>query len=93
MRFKADPRSSATFNVVTRLETRGIHRANHSKFRHLVWSAYVHLPADSVQDLTRHKLILLPAQRNCLVGLGLGDAPGTRTPNLVIKSHLLCQLS
>ena len=22
-----------------------------------------------------------------------GDAPGTRTPNLVIKSHLLCQLS
>ena len=23
----------------------------------------------------------------------IGDAPGTRTPNLVIKSHLLCQLS
>ena len=22
-----------------------------------------------------------------------GDPPGTRTPNLVIKSHLLCQLS
>ena len=21
-----------------------------------------------------------------------GDAPGTRTPNLVIKSHLLCQI-
>ena len=23
----------------------------------------------------------------------IGDGPGTRTPNLVIKSHLLCQLS
>ena len=28
-----------------------------------------------------------------LVESGDGDAPGTRTPNLVIKSHLLCQLS
>ena len=24
--------------------------------------------------------------------LPIGDAPGTRTPNLVIKSHLLCQI-
>ncbi len=27
------------------------------------------------------------------VDFNTGDAPGTRTPNLVIKSHLLCQLS
>ena len=27
------------------------------------------------------------------VQIEIGDGPGTRTPNLVIKSHLLCQLS
>jgi len=31
--------------------------------------------------------------QNSSVQREIGDGPGTRTPNLVIKSHLLCQLS
>ncbi len=55
--------------------------------------AMVSISYESFHVLVRRTLIAFHTQRHRLVETGDGDAPGTRTPNLVIKSHLLCQLS